>query len=720
VQTGTSLVPSSVDAMTVAAGSVTLESSSTLLLGRLNLITGAADLRVDNFADLFLGSTSRALRVDVGDLLEVAEFGRVTIRSGADVNASLLRVGRGDGYSASLAVTGGGSSLTISSPTVVSHIGGDGGSGSLAVENSAAATLGPAQILKGGMFAISGGDITIDSLTVGRIVSGDPPNSAELTVSGAGSTVTQSDGILEVTPSGRVDVDDSGVVNTSAFLTRLTGGVIAVGPGGTFNANGGLLTFDAGRVAIAGGTFNANDDINVFDGEISVHSGAFNANADLFVNAGGLVDVDGGMLNSNLARASGGGKIFVHSGKLDATLLIVDGAGSRLILDGGEFETGQLILTNGGQFDWKSGALTLPSGTFSAPSAVPFGGTLNTAREGAVTINGPFVQSLNSTVNTQGSTTLGSPSAVNGFASQGTLTVGSHTVTLRDANDAVFDSGALVTLGAAANEGTLVAANGITLNFGGNIIGFGVVNTPNDPFSPLINNGHIAGTSAAQPITLPGYVKGVGALDHVMITGTDAPGFSPATVYRGSVNYAGALEIELAGAAAGQFDAIRHLGVATLGGTLDVSLLGGFMPAIGDMFEIISADNGVTGQFATTAAELPALAGGKRWLIDYQLTSVVLEVLPPFGADFDEDGDVDGHDLVEWRTGFGTSGTASHIQGDADGDQDVDGVDFLILQRQLGSPASVAATAAIPEPAALTLVVSPALARFLRRRIAMS
>jgi len=419
------------------------------------------------------------------------------------------------------------------------------------------------------------------------------------------------------------------------------------------------------------------------------------------VNAGGAVDVDGGMLNSNLARASGGGKIFVHSGKFDATILIVDGAGSRLILDGGEFETGQIALTNGGLFDWKSGALTLPSGALSVPSAVPFGGTLNTARDGGVAINGSFFQSFNSTVNAQGNTTLGSASAVNGFASQGTLAVGSHTVTLRDANDAVFDSGALVTLGAAANPGALAAANGLTLDFGGNITGFGAVNTPNDPFRPLINNGHVAGNSAAQPITLPGYVKGVGTLNHVVITGTDAPGFSPATVYRGSVNYAGTLEIELAGAAAGQFDAIHHSGVATLGGALDVSLLSGFMPAIGDLFEIIAAAGGVTGQFATTAAELPAMAGGKRWLIDYQPTSVVLEVLPPFDADFDEDGDVDGADLAEWRAGFGTSGTAIHMDGDADGDLDVDGSDFLTWQRQLGSAAGgQIATTAVPEPAA--------------------
>jgi hypothetical protein len=202
----------------------------------------------------------------------------------------------------------------------------------------------------------------------------------------------------------------------------------------------------------------------------------------------------------------------------------------------------------------------------------------------------------------------------------------------------------------------------------------------------------------------------------VVITGTDAPGFSPATVYRGSVNYAGALQIELAGAAPGQFDAIHHSGVAALGGALDVSLLGGFMPEIGDMFEIIVAAGGVSGQFATTAAELPALAGGRRWLIDFQPTSVVLEVLPPLEADFDEDGDVDGDDLVEWRAGFGTSGTANHTDGDADGDLDVDGADFLAWQRQLGSAAASASPTAAPEPTTALFLTAVAAGMIFHRR----
>ena len=55
----------------------------------------------------------------------------------------------------------------------------------------------------------------------------------------------------------------------------------------------------------------------------------------------------------------------------------------------------------------------------------------------------------------------------------------------------------LSTLGSGASPGTLNAANGLTLDFGGNVTGFGTISTPNTLAKPLINNGHITGTSAA-------------------------------------------------------------------------------------------------------------------------------------------------------------------------------------------------------------------------------
>jgi hypothetical protein len=51
-------------------------------------------------------------------------------------------------------------------------------------------------------------------------------------------------------------------------------------------------------------------------------------------------------------------------------------------------------------------------------------------------------------------------------------------------------------------------------------------------------------------------------------------------------------------------------------------------------------------------------------------------------------------------------GPATHWHGDADGDQDVDGADFLVWQRQLGGgPPATAASTAVPEPATMVLLI---------------
>ena len=76
-------------------------------------------------------------------------------------------------------------------------------------------------------------------------------------------------------------------------------------------------------------------------------------------------------------------------------------------------------------------------------------------------------------------------------------------------------------------------------------------------------------------------------------------------------------------------------------------------------------------------------------------------------ADFDEDGDVDDVDLGLWEAGYGLTGSAAHIDGDANGDMNVDGADFLKWQIQYtGSLNPLSSSAAVPEPASLALVAS--------------
>ena len=86
------------------------------------------------------------------------------------------------------------------------------------------------------------------------------------------------------------------------------------------------------------------------------------------------------------------------------------------------------------------------------------------------------------------------------------------------------------------------------------------------------------------------------------------------------------------------------------------------------------------------------------------------------GADFNGDGIVDSQDLAIWEMNYPIGSGAMQTMGDADGDGDVDGFDFLKIQRDFGI-IPVPPLAAVPEPSALLLALS-ALAFGFRRRVA--
>ena len=90
-------------------------------------------------------------------------------------------------------------------------------------------------------------------------------------------------------------------------------------------------------------------------------------------------------------------------------------------------------------------------------------------------------------------------------------------------------------------------------------------------------------------------------------------------------------------------------------------------------------------------------------------------------ADFDDDNDVDGDDLLHWQRGLGKTIGATHAEGDADRDGDVDDADLTLWKAAFGSPAIAAseiASATVPEPStALLTLCGLAVNRICRRRL---
>ncbi|WP_197527678.1 retropepsin-like aspartic protease [Posidoniimonas polymericola] len=90
---------------------------------------------------------------------------------------------------------------------------------------------------------------------------------------------------------------------------------------------------------------------------------------------------------------------------------------------------------------------------------------------------------------------------------------------------------------------------------------------------------------------------------------------------------------------------------AFLNGELEVSLSPGFTPSTSDTFTLISAGEGVLGEFNATRLPL-----GYLWDVRYESNSVVLAYEGVgLQGDFNSDGVVDAADYSVWRSGFGTN-----------------------------------------------------------------
>jgi T5SS/PEP-CTERM-associated repeat protein len=145
------------------------------------------------------------------------------------------------------------------------------------------------------------------------------------------------------------------------------------------------------------------------------------------------------------------------------------------------------------------------------------------------------------------------------------------------------------------------------------------------------------------------------------------------------------------------FGSVEVSGGAVLDGTLQVQLAGGFVPSEGDSFQILTAAGGRTGTFSNEI--LPSLSTGLDWDLEYTPTSVVLSVISTvLPGDYNGNGIVDAADYVVWRK--------------TDGNQEGYNLWRTNFGRTVGSGsgATGSASAAVPEPAGILMVLTASLA----------
>ena len=402
--------------------------------------------------------------------------------------------------------------------------------------------------------------------------------------------------------SGELIVEQGGLAHVSNYLTLRPSGVTRLRTGSALNVDNWIELIPSfwspGALIMEGGTVTVGY-LLAPDGTVLEKGGAISG----FGRIQGRV-----ALGASSTISANGGHLEVG----DAALL--DG-----FRTGGQIDVGMAMLTlNSLAFAELGKLTTLEGGTLRASNGVYLKGGNNISGWGQ--INTSIAAATGSSIYATGTVRLGDSNAFDGIDLDGRLFVRSHTVTLDDRNQAVL--GALTTI----EGGVLAAPNGLLVNFGRNLVGRGLVETPNDPTKPLTNNGTIAGDSMSEPLVLKGYVKGVGTVDNVVFEGTYAPGLSAARVYVGNAGFSqlSRLVMELGGTGAGEYDQLFTSGVLNLGGTLHVELLGVFVPQYGSAFKLFNGN--LAGTFE--GVELPALPMGLAWSTDVLHTGGTLSVVP--------------------------------------------------------------------------------------------
>jgi hypothetical protein len=229
----------------------------------------------------------------------------------------------------------------------------------------------------------------------------------------------------------------------------------------------------------------------------------------------------------------------------------------------------------------------------------------------------------------------------------------------------VRNGGGIAASGAFTNAGALTVGPASTFSTGGNFTqvgGFTIV------------DGTV---TAANTVTLNGgFLSGSGTVQANLINNAQViPGGSPGrlTVQGNYTQLAnGVLDIELGGTVPiSQYDQLQVSGSATLGGTLNASLLNGFTPVLGQTFLVVNYAN-VSGDFATynPATLVDALVLTKSVTAGSVILGVV-QLASPTEIDLSSDhssGSLYGQSVVytamvsATQTGFGTpTGTVQFL-----------------------------------------------------------
>jgi len=400
------------------------------------------------------------------------------------------------------------------------------------------------------------------------------------------SSATSNSGTLNVS-GGDLTLNQSG---TSPTFSNT--GTILIAAGRTFTLSGGVLTNLSGGT-LSGGTYD-------IAGTFQFPGAAITTNAATIVLDGpGAQMVDEANKNAlaTFAANAAGGSFTVQDGQDFATPVAFGNAGVLVVGAGSRFTAA------GGLTNFASGTLT--GGTFVVAGILRFPGADIRTNAAALVLDGPAARI----------TDLADNDALANFAANAA------------AGSFAIQNGSSLTVGAFSNAGSLIIGSGSTFPAAGDY-------TQNSGDTILATGASLA--SGGTVNILAGRLSGSGTIIGNVV---NAGQFNPVGILTIRGNYtqtaSGTLNIQIGGTTAGtDYDQLIVTGLTMLDGTLNVSVVNGFMPNLDDRFQILIFGSR-TGDFA--AENGLDLGNGLRFDPQYGAGSLTLvtiggNVPPPGGG----------------------------------------------------------------------------------------
>jgi T5SS/PEP-CTERM-associated repeat protein len=487
--------------------------------------------------------------------------------------------------------------------------------------------------------------------------------------------------------AGTVTVDQVGEVAHLIFIGDTGTGTLTVEAGGAVSDTNGFIGYllgSTGTVTVtgAGSTWTSNSIIvgDKGDGTLTVEAGGM-------VTGGGSIGVD--FDSTSTVTVTGAGSTWTGNG-IDVG---INGDGTLTVADGGTASTSKIARIANNSDSNGTATVTGAGSTWTNSKTLLVGefGTaaLNIEDGGAV------------------SNTIGSIGDRPGSTS---------TVTVTGAGSTWTNSSGLYVGGGDLEAG---GTGSLSVLDSGLVEVTGTLKIWNPGSTITLNGGSIKATTIAGG-TFFDFLAGTLSVESFLGTlvqdgGTLAPGISPGiTTVSADYNLnAGSLEIEIGGLTAGtEHDHVDVTGTLNLGlgSTLDLSLINGFTPVIGDSFDILDWGS-ITGSFDTI--NLPALGVGLGWDTNSLLIDGTLSVIKtgPIG-DLDNDGFVGIADLniilANWNQFIPPGDPRADVGGvggtGPDGFVGINDLNVVLGNWNAGTPPLAEASVVVPEPGSLAVL----------------